>query len=421
MNYTIIPDSKLNMETLLELNTLVFTESEVKSFQNTLWTWSNITNLPLEKILKDKGKEMHDLEKEKPLEKDIKDKNIKDMMINLLIDIGYIAFSEVMTMDNTIKKAVELQSIDPNYKITLSGLSMTNKIEQLDKLSKIMDIKSIEPLNQRYLSPKKRDIYDRLFEYKMRGWEIASMCFDYIKELDSNEIKSINIISSKDSEIKFSEIISYAKKMNATKAFLKGSYINYVESQYTSNLPSDIDVVILIKDLDKSRYFNILEEKSFIRDIDIIPLIIPDLYKNAHTFFDLDMSKGGKLIYLNPEYSSDSGSNSMIMHPEKIIRVMGNNRLSKIRSLAVNRNMINKLCSSETAHRKIYSLIRTPEIYYRILKENNIDHLVTKPVVLSSKFDKNMPTVEIQKLLFESSINLSYMNSMLEQYISNKN
>jgi len=407
MNYDIIPDSELSIDTLLNTNKLIFTESEIKSFENTPWTWYNISGQSPEYIWQAIQKYNHS------------QKNI-----DLLIDLGYSAFYEVIPMDNTIKNAIKSKNNKslPITEITINDLKMNAKVEQLDKMSKFLSMPEINSLNQE--SNEKKSTLDIIFEYKIRGWDIARICYDKISTLSpyNDEIHNFNISQSNIDKERFSEISSFAHNMHAVRAFLKGSYINYVESEKKSKIPSDIDVALILKSIDKSEYYTLIQDKSKVDNIEIYPLIIPSLYANAHTFFDLDVNQNSKLIYSDPTYNPNIADNKLktIKHPEKIIRVLGNLGINKLRKLALDEKQIIDLCKSSHAHRKIYSAIRRPEMLYKNLEENHLEHLVSAPIAQSHKFNKNSPIMDIQRLLMESSITLSRMNSEINKYIINK-
>jgi len=420
-DYEIIPDSELNIETLLNSNKILLAESEIKSYKNTPWTWYTISGESPESIWYANVNSGSS----------IQNTNSQKNKINMLIDMGYSAFDDVITIDNTVKKALKHNKDNaiPITELTISDLKMQSKIEHINKLSNFIGMPQIINLNAyNNKAISKKDIIDAVFECKLTGWDIAQICYTKIEELDKNkeEINSINI-EQLQQDSKFSKITDYAIKMGAVRSFLKGSYINYIESGKKAKFPSDIDVSIILKNLNKFEYLQIIQEESKIEDIEIYPLIIAYCHKEAHAFFDLDVNSKSRIIYNNSAYNNSLNRNAInnnilhtTNHPEKMIRVIGNAGINKIRALALNEEHIKELCQSSHAHRKIYSAIRMPEIFYRRIKEYNRGIIINKPNEYSSKFYPTMPFSEIQKLLMQSSIELSKMNIALNEYIINQ-
>jgi len=131
-DYEIIPDSELNIETLLNSNKILLAESEIKSYKNTPWTWYTISGESPESIWYANVNSGSS----------IQNTNSQKNKINMLIDMGYSAFDDVITIDNTVKKALKHNKDNaiPITELTISDLKMQSKIEHINKLSNFIKI-----------------------------------------------------------------------------------------------------------------------------------------------------------------------------------------------------------------------------------------------------------------------------------------
>jgi hypothetical protein len=372
MKYEIIPDSKLNLSTLLDATKPLFTESEIKLLKKSPWTWYHLSEEPPEK-----NKAFY-------------------------LDAGYHAFKSVITLDNTLKKALQTSFLE---NLTIDDLRLKKKIEGLNKISEFMGLTN----NQ----IKSSNLRDAFYECKRAGFEIAEECLSEL--LGEQYALDVNVTDA--NRKKFEQLIEYISLVWAETAFVKGSYVEYIESNGTSKKPSDIDLVLIVDHLDKNSYYENMElfgDDAKIDDIPIHPLFISTEFREAYTFFDLDINKNTKFLY------NDSINTPMRLrrNPENLILFMGNMSIEKQRCMMVDEDKINDLCYSKNAHSKIASAIRQPEMFYKHLSQNNLGHIVSPPIKLSDDFDRNMPFGEIKRLLAESSIELSRMAQKLNNYMT---
>jgi hypothetical protein len=370
MKYNIILDSQLTAENLLKYNKVFFTESEIKLFAKTPWIWYTISG-------------------EKP-----------EKTPELYLDAGYTAFSTIITLDNTLKKALSTTHSFLGKEITEEDVNIEKKIEKIEKLSAFLG------LNAAKIDTK--DTVRALYECKMLGFAIAYFCQSKLPD----EKYLFKAKSDEERRKKFAGVPESIASENPALAFIKGSYVDYINSNGTTRLPSDIDVPMVINCLTKERYVNILEHSSGVDNIEIFPMIIPLKYMDGYTFFDLDVHEKSEFI---------AGNETIVLakNPAKMLRTASNFGLEKIRSLLVNDEKIETLCRSPNVHRKIYSAIRLPELFYMRLKQNNLGHLFYVPESRSLKFHKNLPLNDIKNLLAESSIELSMMNQIFNNYLDN--
>jgi len=119
MTYTIIPDSELSVNNLMNNEMILFTETEMKNIENTSWVKYNITGQApknsWEKIRK------YEFSKEN---------------IDFLIELGYTGYAEVISLDNTLKKALESRSKRlPIEELTMEDFQINKKINNINMLS----------------------------------------------------------------------------------------------------------------------------------------------------------------------------------------------------------------------------------------------------------------------------------------------
>jgi hypothetical protein len=366
MNYDIMPDSKLNLTALINSSKILFTESEINLLKKSPWTWHNISG------------------------------EIPEKSQNFYIDAGYHAFKAVIPLDNTLRKALKHNSLD---NVTLENLKMQKKIDELNKLSRFLGIQNNEITSS--------NIEDVVYESKLAGFIIAKFCEEkLIDEKYQFKIK----ISDKNKK-NFADFMPYVCSSLPKLAFVKGSYVEYAESGGIIKIPQDAYLELIVNSLEKDAYYNIIHQyakDAQINNIPLNPLIVSDCFRDAFTFFDLDINEKTRFLYAAP------GSDVIYLrkNPEKLLLAKGNEGLEKLRGLIVEDNIIKELCESDNAHRKINAMVNQPEVFYKFIKENKLDNLVTPPEKIN-KFNKNLPSYKIKALLAKSSIELSIMNQRL--------
>jgi hypothetical protein len=368
LNYRIIKDRDLSVDTLINRDHILFTESEIRLFQKTPWTWHMASD------------------------------NIPVKNNNFFWDAGYSSLTAISDIDTIIKNAMKQK---PLHSLNSNEVNLDKKISELNRLSHFLGIPKMDM--------DSANIPQIAYKCKIRGLELASMCLEELFV----ESKPIKANATEENKIKFAELIASTSQFSPVIAFVKGSYVSYIEFGKKTKTPAEAYVQIIVKDFDEKKYYDMLNINATVEDIRVRPLLIPYRFKDAYTFFDLDVNKKSRFIHGN--------ENVFIRrHPDKILRVMGNTHLEKIRSFTSSDERIENMLASDKDHKKIYLAIRQAYLYHWQLHANGLGEIAGEANHRYKEFNRNLPLRDLKRLLAESSIEVSELAQRLNRYIERR-
>ncbi len=395
--YEIIPDKELSVDTLLNSKNILFTESEIQLYKKTPWTWHLLSG---ENVIKN---------------------------TDYYLNAGYDAFVSVMALDDTVRHVLKeliltkgtLNKETLNL-VPLEDLHLENKIKRLDALTKeILELplpvtSNVYSNNILHNSADANNygVIKSLYDLKMCGFKIAESCVGNLL----TEQYSQNVVASILTQNKYPILTDISRKLSTGISSIKGSYVNYIESNKTSNIPKDIDLVLSANINTIEKYYSLIIkglDLPKIDDTEISLILIPHEYLDGYTFFDLDVNKKSVFIQANRLIQLNN-------HPEKIVGISGNIALEKLRQKIPKVDKIKALFDNPITYRKVQSMIRQPERFYKKLDQVNLSYLVSAPIDRKYPLSKDLSSKDLQKMLAAASIELSQMNLQLYSYFENK-
>lgn len=362
MDFEVIKDNELTTEALLHSQKPLFTESEIRMLRFSPWTWHLISG-----EMPKKTNEFY-------------------------MDAGYCSFLTTITMDHMLSHALEKKTLG---NLSENDLRFARKTDKQNKLISIINSPLLSPI-------KGANLLDSFYQTKMAGYAIAGECIARI----NNDEKQQFIPKVSEKLDAYRALIPFAAASLADFCFVKGSYVDYVESGRKTKRPSDIDLGIMCS-LDAQEYFEMMESYDSDANVDGIivnPLFIPFGEHLGYTFFDLDINEKTKFVYAD----NSSEGFATRKNPLKLVHSDGNCSLRSLRKLTADKSELEELASSGL-QRKIYSLIRKPEMFYKKLLLTSMQNEVEAPAGLSRMYAPELSIDKTRELAAMASIEISRM------------